>query len=228
MSPCSESLARLYLVDEHPVVLSCLTGLFARQPGFEICGTTSSLEGLVERMVAAAANLLVIDIGIGHISGLDFIEKVRAAVPALRVICYSVLDEAVFAERALHAGASGYVMKTADFPVLLDAIREVRCGRLFLSEGMRSRMLRRLVADGHRGRGLHFDALSNRELQVIYHIGEQRDVPEIARRIAVDHQTVTEHRARIKSKLSLRTLRELADFASRWVEHDAGLVEPVG
>jgi DNA-binding NarL/FixJ family response regulator len=228
MPSCSNNACRLFLVDEHPVVLSCLAGLFARQPGLRPCGAASSLDGSAGQIVAAEADLLVIDIGIGHIAGLDFIETMRGMLPALRVVCYSVLDEAVFAERALRAGASGYVMKTSGFPVLLEAIHDVRSGRLFLSEAVRSRLLRRLAAEGRRGRAAHLDALSNRELQVIYHIGEKRGVPEIARRISTDAETVVEHQARIKAKLALRSLRELADFASRWVESDAGIVEPAG
>jgi DNA-binding NarL/FixJ family response regulator len=142
------------------------------------------------------------------------------------VVCYSVLDESVFAERALRAGAAAYVMKTSDFPVLLTAIRSVHGGGLFLSEEMRGRMLQRLATATRRSQAHNFSALSNRELQVVYHIGEQRGVDEIARRLSSTSQSISVHRSRIKVKLGIRSLGDLMRFATRWVEADAGVVDP--
>src|SRR5262245_30841155 len=125
---------RVFLVDDHPVVLSGLTSLLNAQDDLEVAGTARTAAEALARINAARADMAVVDIGIGGVAGLDLVQDFRLRFPRLRVLCFSVHEEEFFAERALRVGAQGYVMKTVDSSVLLRALRTVLDGQIFLSD----------------------------------------------------------------------------------------------
>ena len=220
----SEMRRRIFLVDDHPVVLSGLTSLLNSHADLEVVGTAQSASDALSRIAATRAELAVIDIGIGNVAGLDLVQDFRLRFPRLRVLCFSVHEEEFFAERALRVGAQGFVMKTVDSTTVLRAIRSVLAGQIYLSETMERRILNRLGGGTAVGRS-PIRQLSNREIQVIHHIAASRDNRQIAQLMSLSVKTVEAHRSRIKEKLSLRTTSELIRFASHWVERQSSFAE---
>jgi DNA-binding NarL/FixJ family response regulator len=216
---------RIFLVDDHPVVLSGLTSLLNAQHDLEVAGTARTAADALGRIGAANAELAIVDIGIGDVAGLDLVQDFRLRFPRLRVLCFSVHEEEFFAERALRAGAQGYVMKTVDSTVLLRAVRTVLDGQIHLSDTMERRILNRLGGTTGVNGVSPIRQLSNREIQVIHHIAASRDNRQIARLMSLSVKTVEAHRSRIKEKLSLRTTSELIRFATHWVERQASFSE---
>lgn len=219
----SEMRRRIFLVDDHPVVLSGLTSLLNSQTDLEVVGTAQSAADALSRLAASRAELAVIDIGIGNVAGLDLVQDFRLRFPRLRVLCFSVHEEEFFAERALRVGAQGFLMKTVDSATVIRAIRNVLAGQIYLSETMERRILNRLGGAAV-GRS-PIRQLSNREIQVIHHIAASRDNRQIAQLMSLSVKTVEAHRSRIKEKLSLRTTSELIRFASHWVERQSSFAE---
>jgi len=217
----SKQRRRIFLVDDHPVVLSGLTSLLNAQDDLEVAGTARTAAEALARITAARADLAIVDIGIGGVAGLDLVQDFRLRHPQLRVLCFSVHEEEFFAERALRAGAQGFVMKTVDSSVLLRAVHTVLDGQIHLSDGMERRILNRLAGSSGPAVVSPIRQLSNRELQVIHHIAMSRDNRQIARLMSLSVKTVEAHRSRIKEKLSLRTTSELIRFATHWVERQS-------
>ncbi len=170
-------------------------------------------------------DLVILELGIGGVGGLDLLRDIKIRWPAVRVLCFSTHEETFFAERALRAGAFGYLMKTEGGPQLLRAARCVLNGQIFLSERMGRRVLGRIVANGDAPQGSPINQLSNRELQIIHLIGISRDNRQIARVTGVSLKTIEAHRSKIKDKLSLRTTSDLIRFATHWVEREASFVD---
>jgi DNA-binding NarL/FixJ family response regulator len=223
----STSRRRIFLIDDHPVVLSGLTALLNAQEDLEVAGTARTAADALARIAQVEAEIAIVDVGIGGVAGLDLVQDFRLRFPRLRVLCFSVHEEEFFAERALRAGAQGYVMKTVDSTVLLRAVRTVLEGQIHLSDTMERRILNRLAGSGDTAAISPIRQLSNRELQVIHHIAASRDNRQIARLMSLSVKTVEAHRSRIKEKLSLRTTSELIRFATHWVERQASFSENV-
>jgi DNA-binding NarL/FixJ family response regulator len=221
----AQSRRRVFIVDDHPVVLSGLSSLLNAQEDLEVVGTARSAAEALARIGGANSELAVIDIGIGDVAGLDLVQDLRLRFPQLRVLCFSVHEEEFFAERALRAGAQGYVMKTVDSSIVLRAVRAVLDGQIHLSAVMERRILNRLGGGTGTATLSPIRQLSNRELQVIHHIAASRDNRQIARLMSLSVKTVEAHRSRIKEKLSLRTTSELIRFATHWVERQASFSE---
>jgi DNA-binding NarL/FixJ family response regulator len=219
---------RIFLVDDHPVVLSGLQALLNAQDEYEVVGTAQGAREALARIGLSRAELALVDVGIADVAGLDLVQDFRLRFPRLRVLCFSVHEEEFFAERALRAGAQGYVMKTVDGATLLRAIHTVLQGQIFLSDAMERRILNRLAGPGGTAAISPIRQLSNRELQVIHHIAASRDNRQIARLMNLSVKTVEAHRSRIKEKLNLRTTSELIRFATHWVERQASFSELEG
>ena len=221
----SDTRHRIFLVDDHPVVLQGLSALLAAEPDLEICGTGQTVRDALVRLPRLNPELAIIDIAIGGVAGLDLIQDIRIRHPQIATLCFSVHEELFFAERALRAGATGYVMKTVDSATVLRAVRTVLRGQVFLSDAMSRRILNRLAGSGTATGAWPIGRLSNRELQVIHHIGASRDNREIARLMSVSVKTVEAHRSKIKDKLNLRSTCDLIRFATHWVEQQETFAE---
>lgn len=215
---------RLFLIDDHPIIHLGLNALTASEPDMEMCGRAAKIHEALARLQVVPVDLAVLEIGISGGAGLDCIQDLKLRFPRLKTLCYTTHEELFFAERALRAGALGYVMKTEDGPTVVRAIRTVLRGQVYLSEAMGRRILNRLAGPDASDDGSPIALLSNRELQVVHHIGESRDNRQIARLMSVSVKTVEAHRSRIKEKLSLRTTSDLIRFATHWVEHEVNFI----
>ncbi|BET68298.1 response regulator transcription factor [Opitutales bacterium ASA1] len=216
---------RVFLIDDHPVTLSGLRALFTGEPDLLVDGSATSSREAIRLMEAKAADLAILDVGIGGVAGLDLIQDLRIRVPKLRILCFSGHEELFYAERALRAGAFGYLMKTATPDLVIKAARTVLRGQVYLSDVMGRRVLGRIVGAAAKLERAPISSLSNRELQIIHHIGESRDNRQIARLTGVSLKTVEAHRSRIKDKLSLRSTSDLIRFATHWVQREDSFLE---
>lgn len=215
---------RILLIDEHPVILLGLSALFSREADLEVGAAAMTIHAARDQLAAQQFDLAVLDVGIGGVAGLDFIQELKLRQARAKILCFSVHEEAFYAERSLRAGANGYLMKSVDAPTLLRGVRAVLDGQICLSETMGGRILRRL-AGASAGEQSPIGLLSNRELQIIHHIGESRDNRQIARLTGVSIKTIEAHRSRIKEKLNLRTTSDLIRFATHWVEREESFLD---
>lgn len=216
---------RIFLIDDQVVVSVGLDRLLNDSGEFELCGIAQTREEVWEKLPTSAADLVMIEVGVDGDAGLELIQDIRLRLPQVRILCLSGHEEHFFAERALRAGAVGYVMKTANDAVLLEATRTALSGQVYLSREMERLVLQRFAGAANDDGQPPINLLSNRELQVVHHIGESRDNRQIARLLSVSVKTVEAHRSKIKEKLRLRTTCDLIRFATHWVEREASFVD---
>jgi len=207
---------RVFLVDDHPIVRSGLSQLVSQEDDLEVCGGTSSAEEALSRIEKARPDIVLLDISLHDGNGLEIARTLQAQCPNVRILILSMHDESIYAERALRAGARGYVMKQEAPETVLDAIRTVLEGDVYLSPRMTSAFLRQIVTGGSEQSRVGVKRLSDRELEVFQLVGQGLSTREIAERFHLSVKTVETHRSRIKTKLGLRSSAELTHHAVHW------------
>jgi DNA-binding NarL/FixJ family response regulator len=207
---------RILLVDDHPIVRYGFARLLAAEPDFVVCGEAADPRGAIA-LLASDPHVAIVDVTLGEASGIDLTRELKVRAPSLAVLVISIHDEGLYAERALRAGASGYVMKHEATEHIVRAIRCVAAGNLFVSETMSSRFVRRVAGTGERS---PLAALSDRELHVLKLLGRGLGTRAIAEQLHVSIKTVESYRARLKEKMQLRSGVELVRYAVRWAETD--------
>ncbi|MHB1561863.1 MAG: response regulator [Isosphaeraceae bacterium] len=214
--------ARVVVVDDHPVVREGLALLIAAQPDMEISGQAADVIEACRLVETDPPDVLVVDISLAGISGIELIKRIRTSCPSVRMLVSSIHDEGVYAERVLKAGALGYVNKREATRTIIEAIRRVRQGNVFLSQQMSDRLLSRAV--GSKGTAFpstSVDVLSDRELEVYESIGRGEATRDIAARLHLSTKTVETYRERIRKKLGLDSGTELTRCAMQWILGEA-------
>ncbi|MBV9008924.1 MAG: response regulator transcription factor [Verrucomicrobia bacterium] len=209
---------RIFIVDDHPLVREGLANIINQQPDLETCGEAEDSAEALARVAESRPDLALVDISLKNDSGLDLVKKLKAEYQDLAVVVLSMHDETFYAERALRAGASGYVMKRESTTGLLDAIRRALQGSVFLSDTMVNVLAKRLHAGGD-AMADPVQALSDRELEIFRLVGEGRGSAQIAEDLHISIKTVQAYCARAKDKLGIGSMVELTRMAIRW--HDA-------
>lgn len=213
---------RVLLVDDHPVVCEGLAQRINEETDLVVCGQARDAHAALEAIEKFQPHIAVVDLALGEGSGIELIKDLKIRYPQLPTIVLSMHDEALYAERSLHAGAKGYVMKQQETDVLLQAIRQVLRGQVYLSEKVRDSIVNRIGGTVPENKVTSLaQKLSNRELEVFQLIGDGYATHEIARRLHLSNKTVASHREHIKEKLNLRTSEELARFAIHWLRYRA-------
>jgi DNA-binding NarL/FixJ family response regulator len=208
---------RVLIVDDHPAVREALAVRIAGQPDLEVCGEAADVMEALRLAGDAAPDVAVVDIALKGGNGIDLVKRLRARGEAVRVIVWSMYGEDLYAERALRAGAMGYVNKEEGTATILDGIRRVQGGGLYLSEAMSARLLARAVGREDLGPGRSpVESLSDRELDVFRLIGLGRKTRQIADELHLSVKTVETYRDRIRHKLGVSDGAELARLALRW------------
>lgn len=210
---------RIVIVDDHAVLREGLLTKINREPDLVVCGEAGSANEAMAAVERLRPDLMLVDINLPGRNGLELVRDLRALRPDLPVLVLSMHDETVFAERALRAGARGYVSKQQSGSDLIVAIRQVLSGEIHLSASTSTRLLGGLTGsqrqtDSPSPMGL----LTDRELEVFTMIGEARETKEISKSLGMSTKTVEAHRASIKRKLQLKTGPELTRHAVLWVE----------
>lgn len=209
---------RILLVDDHPMTREGLAANINRQPDMEVCGEASSPPEAFAALAARKPDLMVTDMTMPGRSGIEFLKDVHAMMPELPMIVLSMHDELLYAERALRAGARGYLMKDAGSAKVLEVIRLVLSGQSYVSPRMSARLLDAMTGRRPRGSCSPIEKLSDREFEVFRLLGSGKSTKEVAKALHLSPKTVDVHRARIKEKLQLKDATSLLHHAVRWVE----------
>ncbi len=213
--------AKIVVVDDHLMVLEAMCRLIDDQPDLDVVGRATTSAGALEEVERRDPDLLVLDLALGDDGGLELIRRLHRDDPGLPILIMSMYDEEVFAERALRAGALGYVMKEEAVDVLIDAIHEGLRGQVHLSPRLRDRAIRRVAGRGD-GDWTTIPELTDREVEVFRLIGEGLSTREIADRLRLSAKTIETHRAKIMRKLDLESSFHLTHRAIAWLHHVAG------
>lgn len=212
---------RILLVDDHELVRFGTARLIDAEGDLEVCGEAGDAPTALQLTRSTAPDIAIVDLSLRQGSGLDLVKELKQSHPRVLTIVCSMHDEQLYAPRALRAGARGYVHKQQAARLLIDAIRQVLGGKLYLSEQMTEQFLER--AAGQSGTAASpLESLSDRELQVFELIGEGLTVREIADRLFVSPKTIEFHRERLREKLGLPSSTALSRHAIAWALERAG------
>lgn len=209
--------ARILLVDDHPVVRQGLALMLASEQDIEVCGQSKDVPEALEMIGKLAPDLIVADLSLSGLSGLDLIKEIKVRHGSKPVLILSMHDETVQAERALRAGARGYVMKQEATGTVITAIRQVLAGHIYLSDRMSSKLLGKLAGNAAGGTASPIERLSDREFQVFTLIGQGIGPRAIAEKLGLSVKTVEAHRENIKAKLGLGSGNELIRYAMQYL-----------
>ena len=218
-----ERKSRVFIVDDHPLVREGLSTLIDQQADLAVCGSAGEYHAAVAAIAAARPHVALVDVSLGNQSGLELIKDLRIQQPNVATIVVSMHDETLYAERALRAGAKGYVMKRESTTNVLTAIRRVLEGGVYLSDRMVARIATQLAGQSARdcASAERVEKLSDRELEVFRLLGRGLRTAEIANDLHLSMKTVQAYCARIKEKLTLTTAVELRRAATRWEDTQA-------
>ena len=207
---------RILVVDDHPIVRQGLALMINREPDLVVCGEAEEAMGAMHVLASSRPDLLIVDISLNGPDGIDLLKNIRISHPSLPVLILSMHDEMVYAERALRAGASGYIMKQEATENVLVAIRRILNGEIYVSTRIANQMLKHYITGSGTLRNSSIADLSDRELEVFRLIGEGHGTRQIAEELHISIKTVESYQAHIKEKLSLRSARELMQRAIQW------------
>lgn len=214
---------RVMVVDDHPAIREAVEDMVSNQMDLDFCGSAFSTDTTFRIVQEQTPDVAVVDIQLRDAHGLDLVQNLRAQFPSLQVVVFSMYDENVYAERAIRAGALGYVMKSEPTQSVVEAIRSAAQGEVYLSRRMASRLLTRMA--GGRGlapsedggsRGVLLEELTDREMAVFQMLGQGCGVEEISEQLNLSRKTVETYRRRAKEKLGFDSVSELLQYAIQW------------
>lgn len=211
-------MANILLVDDHPLMRKGLAMTLEAEADLKVCCHADSAEEALDQIAAHDLDLAIVDISLPGMSGLEMTKHLQAMHPELPVLIVSRHDEALYAERALRAGARGYVMKLEAENTIVDAVRRILRGGIYVSEAINDRLLMSMAGGQSPLQDSPLDLLSDRELEVFELTGQGLGTREISERLYLSIKTVESYRARIKTKLNLSSATELMQHAVQWVE----------
>ncbi|HYT59208.1 MAG TPA: response regulator transcription factor [Haliangiales bacterium] len=216
--PAPATAKRILIVDDHPMMRQGLAQLIGNEPDLIVCCEAENAHQALDAIQNQAPDLVLADITLPDKSGIELIKDIQAMYPGLAVLVISMHDESLYAERVLRAGGRGYIMKQEGGRKLLEAIRHVLTGQIYVSEKMSAKILeifsgRRLEASKS-----PVENLTDREFEVFQLIGQGKGTRQIAEKLHLSVKTVEVHRVNVKAKLKLESSSELIRFAVRWVE----------
>jgi DNA-binding NarL/FixJ family response regulator len=212
-----ENKTQILIVDDHPIVRQGLAALINHENDLAVCGQAEDSQQALRAIRELTPNMALVDISLKETSGLELIKNIHARHPNLPVLALSMHDETVYAERALRAGAMGYIMKQEATENVILAIRKILGGELYLSVRMTSRMVRKLVGGQTETLGSPLESLTDRELEVFHLIGQGCGTRQISERLHLSVKTIETYQAHIKAKLNLANAGELLQYAIQWV-----------
>jgi DNA-binding NarL/FixJ family response regulator len=210
---------RILLIDDHPIMRHGLAQLLRMEEGLEICGEAGSAREGIEAIPKVSPDLVILDLTLPDKHGLELLKDIQAQHPGLRCLVLSMHDESLYAERALRAGARGYIMKEVAADHLVTAVRKILSGGIFISEAISARMIEQISNARSRGGPAGIETLTDRELEVLGMIGAGTPTKLIAEKLGISVRTVEAHRAHIKEKLAITDGAALVRYAVQWSEN---------
>jgi DNA-binding NarL/FixJ family response regulator len=209
---------RILILDDHPMMREGLAQLIGNEADLSVCGEAENAKEAIEKINALRPDLVLADITLPGKNGLELIKDVQALLPGMAVLVISMHDESLYAERVLRAGGRGYIMKQEGGRKLMQAIRQVLNGQIYVSEKMSAKILESFSGRRGEASGSPVEKLTDREFEVFQLVGQGKGTKEIASHLNLSAKTVEVHRLNIKQKLKLQTAAELIHYAVRWVE----------
>jgi DNA-binding NarL/FixJ family response regulator len=208
--------SRILVVDDHPIVRQGLALLINQEADLVVCGEAEEASGAMHVLASSKPDVLIVDISLNGPDGIDLLKNIRNVHPTLPVLILSMHDESIYAERALRAGANGYIMKQEATEKVLVALRRILGGEIYVSDRIANKMLKHYITGSGTLRNSSIADLSDRELEVFRLIGEGHGTRQIAEELHLSVKTVESYQAHIKEKLSLRSARQLMQHAIQW------------
>ncbi|MCC5913666.1 MAG: response regulator transcription factor [Balneolaceae bacterium] len=209
---------QIYLVDDHPLMRKGLAMTLDNEVGFDVCGQAESAEEALNEILDLKPDAAVIDISLPGMNGIELVKNLLHQMPELKILIVSRHDEELYAERAIRAGAKGYLMKLEAVDVLVAALRQILNGGIYLSDKIGNKLLMKMATGNSAKSDNPLDLLSDRELEVFELTGKGMSTKEIGKKLHISVKTVESHRANIKDKLQISSANELMRHAVRWVE----------
>jgi DNA-binding NarL/FixJ family response regulator len=211
---------RILLVDDHPVTRQGVSVLLNQESDLTVAGEADSAPAAIAFLEKNPVDLAIVDISLKTTNGIELMKHIRVLAPDLPVLVMSMHDESIYAERAMRAGARGYIMKQEASTKVLTAVRTVLSGELYLSDKMKERMLHRFVNNRKEAVGFSMDALSDREMEVFQLIGNGYSTRQIAAKLNLSVKTIDSYREHLKLKLQLEAGKDLVRYAIQWMKSE--------
>jgi DNA-binding NarL/FixJ family response regulator len=211
-----ENKTRILIVDDHPIVRQGLTELINQEEDLMVCEQAEDAAEAMGIIKKLKPDMAIVDISLKETSGMELIKDIKVKHPNLVILALSMHDESLYAERALRAGAKGYVMKAEATEKVVTAIRKILSGQIYVSDKMAAKMVRKLVGGGPDVGVSAIERLSDRELEVFRLIGQGFGTRQIAERLHLSIKTIETYREHIKEKLNLADASELLQYAIQW------------
>ena len=215
----NESKVKIFLVDDHPLVREWLTNLIHQQPDLIVCGESEDAPQALTGISGSQPDVAIVDISLKQGSGIELIKNLKVLCPGVAIIVLSMHDERLYAERALRAGARGYIMKRETAKKVITAIRQVLDGKIYMSESLAAVFAEKFVDGRLPASSSLVEHLSDRELETFQLLGKGYETRQVAQMMNVSMKTVQAHCAHIKEKLKLTNAAELLREAVRWQEN---------
>jgi DNA-binding NarL/FixJ family response regulator len=223
MTSCSSEMPvrvlRIMIVDDHPALCEGLSHRIESQTDMTVCGQAADVAGALRQIDDLEPDLVIVDIGLKGSSGLDLIKTLKTTRPGVLSLVHSMYEESLYAERCLAIGARGYVNKEAHPDDVIQAIREILAGRIYLSAALQSQILNRPASVGA-PRTAVVESLSERQLEIFRLIGQGKSAAQIASLLVISVNTVDSHRENIKRKLNVSSAPELVRLAVLWMANE--------
>ncbi|MBL8829326.1 MAG: response regulator transcription factor [Planctomycetaceae bacterium] len=207
---------RVMIADDHSLVRLGMRELLSHEPDIEICGEAASVADALKMALELTPDVIVVDLTFGDGTGIEFIKQLRLRDRNVKMIVSTMHDESLFGERCFRAGAAGFVNKEEASEKVVEAIRSVMSGKLYLSPRLADRVLNRALGGNEVRPTSALDSLTDRELEVFAMIGRGLTTRQIAEKLYLSHKTIESYRENIKSKLRLRNAAELNRHAVQW------------
>ena len=209
---------RVFIVEDHPVMREGYASLINAESDLQVCAEAESAEEAFDRAEVVDYDIAIVDLSLPGVNGVELIKRLLATDPDAQILVVSAHDEALYAERALRAGARGYLMKYESAKKFVEAVRKVLDGELYLSESLRNRFLNDRFGLRQDDAGSSISALTDRELEVFENFGHGRTTREVAELMGLSLKTIESHRSNIKRKLGVDKAAEFMQRAVLWVE----------
>ncbi len=208
----------VFIVDDHPIVREGFSQLINSEKDLFVCADAEDMQTVWDKLTTITPDLMIVDISLKNTNGIDLIKNLRAQNFNMPILVVSMYDESIYAERAIKAGAQGYIMKQAPAEDMLKAIRKIISGGIYLSEQVTNKMFKRLSDKEPALDDAVMDCLSDRELEIFKLIGNGFRTRDIADKLNISHKTVDSYYGRIKEKLNIKSAGDMLKFAVKWVQ----------
>lgn len=210
---------KILIVDDHPILRKGLAMVIDQEPDLIVAGEAEDVPGGLDMIEAVKPDVVIVDISLPGVDGIELIKTMKLKYRDLPALVVSMHDETLYAERALRAGARGYIMKQEAVDKVLVAIRKVLKGEIFVSDRITTKMVETLISGDAKGASTPLDLLSNRELTVFRLIGQGFKTSQIADKLHLSVKTIESYRSHIKEKLRLSTGNDLMKYAIQWAQN---------